>query len=241
MTSPIHETIFLMLSNLIFLMPSFFAYRRKLGYEGTVYLVMAIISTFYHYVDTGYTLLHYGTWHILDFYNASMMISRTGLMVFYNTDQEQTPEGYKRNTMIKQICHVLIDNIGLLLVLENVSMGILVTVLSILVALIILVAVIWFRDNLEHIDVWDLSTGALFLIIGSGFFMMGDQFEYWITHSLWHIFAGLGISLMVEALNRKWSLLKWAYNSCCWRQKLRNIPSEIPRHNPRLPSPSYMA
>lgn len=205
-----YQAIFLMGSNIAFLLPSVLAYRRAMVYEGTVYLLMCIVSTFYHYVDTGHQLLGYKTWQILDFYNAFMMISRTGLMVFYNTSDDESEDAFKRNTMIKQVCHVVVDNLGLLLVLENVSTAILVTILAGVVALMIVIAIVWFRDNLEHIDVWDLGFGTFLLFAGTMCYTLGGSGDqYWWVHSLWHILAALGVALMVEALNRQWSLLKW--------------------------------
>ena len=219
MALPLGQALFLILSNVAFLLPSGLAYYHKMFYEGTIYLLMCVVSALYHVVDTGLaTFLHYRTWQMLDFYSAFMMITRTTMMVVYNTsDSEDDPVHFKRNMSIKQVVTVCLDMIGLLMILENIDTKIMVGVLSGLCFIMITIAVIFFRDVLRHIDLTDLVCGSLVIAIASIFFFVVPEGHYWLVHSLWHIFVALGVALMVEALNKQWSLVLWFYHSTCGR------------------------
>lgn len=214
--------LFLILSNLAFLFPACLAYRMHLVYECTIYTLMCVVSGFYHIEDTTQSVrwLHYRTAQTLDFYMAFSMITRTALMVIYNTSRTATDVyTQQRNTHVKLVAQAVMDLVALILVLEDVKTPVVVMSLSIGVLFMLAICAMRWRDNFVDIDLYDLFTGAIVLVIASVcYFVVPDNY-YWAVHSIWHIGAAIGCAFMIEALNQNWCFILWVgyFIQCCFR------------------------
>ena len=226
------EFVLLVFSNLFFLLPAGLAYRKSLPYEGTVYLMMTIVSGWYHVEDTTdiRSPIGYRTAQTLDFFMAFSMITRTALMVLFNASKtEPDLEIQRRNINIKLVAQTILDLLALALVLENVSTKFLVMLLAIAVLVVVLAAVVWWRDTFGEIDIPDLVAGAGLMALASLCYFLVPDGAYWIVHSLWHILSAFGISLMVEAVDKQWSLFLWIWRcltTCTCYSNTTTTPSK---------------
>lgn len=212
------RNLFLVLSNVAFLLPATLAFRMRLWYEASVFVLMMIVSGWYHILDTsgGATwIISYRTAQLLDFYMAFALITRTALMVMYNESRtEFDPNRLHRNTQLKLLVHPLADLVALALVLEDVPTDYVILVLSGLVLVFLIIAAGFYRHNFVDVDWLDLLVGAIVITAASiCYFIVPNGRNYWIAHSWWHIGAALGTALMVEALNRDWTCLTCLCNN----------------------------
>ena len=203
-----YKSLCLVGSNAAFILPSVVAFRDTMYYEALVFFTMFVVSSLYHVLDSGYHVnlgLKYSVYAKLDFYCAFSLISRTTLMVVFNTGTSATVTERSVNTQIKMVSNFFLDTIALALVLEDVETPIFVGILAGLC--MCFVAASYYRTKL-YLDLYDLVLGWVFIGIGCVcFFMCGDCVNYWIFHSVWHTLVAIGIFLMVESKNKAWNLI----------------------------------
>lgn len=228
MPSTAVKAVFLIGSNAVFLWPAVVAFRDSMFYESLVFFMMCVVSSLYHVLDVGYKVnlgLKYSVYKKLDFFFAFSLISRTTLMVVFNTGSSSTADEKARNLQIKQLANLFLDTIALALVLEDVETLYFVGVLSVFCVVFIIGALVFYRETLS-LDVSDLIVGWVFIGLGSMcFFLCGDCPQYWIAHSVWHACVAIGIFLMVESKNKAWSLLSYIW------KKLTSIAYACKRGN----------
>ena len=215
----------LVVSNVAFFLPAYLAYRRGYVYEGSIYVLMAIVSAFYHAVRVGYLVnfvMPVEMWHRLDYYNSFMMISRTALMVIYT----------ENNPNVKPTFNLLIDTIGLIMVLAEIDTEIIVPVIFGIVVIFIIVDLVFFHDTLNHVDIADMTAGfGLLLCASLCYFLPIPTGYYFLVHSIWHVLAALGIGLMIEATDSSWTLVAWLYygiRNCCRKRNNSGIQLNLP-------------
>ena len=89
------QALFLIGSNIAFLLPSYKAYTREMLFEGTVFFIMALISALYHIVDTipnVHIIFDYETFQFDDFYLAFNLFPIATLMIMFNTQKDEPQE-----------------------------------------------------------------------------------------------------------------------------------------------------
>lgn len=206
------QAVFLVGSNVAFLLPSYKSFKRGMLFEGTVFLMMALISAMYHVSDTfGVNVIFdFSTLQFDDFYLAFNIIPVTTLMIMFSTDKSEPDEVITRNFRIKSISWFVLSLVTVTLVRQEVSTGVMVLVLGGLSACAGVVSIIFWRGSI-HIETVDFIMMWIFIAIGTVCFFLDELYsnDYYILHSIWHVMAGIGIFFGVEAENKTWNIIRF--------------------------------
>lgn len=225
------KATFLVGSNAAFLLPAITAFRHGMLLEGTIYLMMGIVSSIYHIVDTipgTKIIFDYHTWQNDDFYLAFYLIPVATMMLMFSTGYDESEAVWKRNMKIKPIVLFLLGLVAITFVMEGDSTPTMVLVLSILSLIISTIAIIFWRESIR-IDFIDFAFMWGFIILGAlCFFLCGGCSNYWIWHSIWHICAAIGIFFAVETENTTWNIINFITCGKYCRIENTSPPPSIP-------------
>jgi len=206
------KATFLVGSNAAFLLPAITAFRRGMLLEGTIYLMMGVVSSIYHIVDTipgTKIIFDYHTWQNDDFYLAFYLIPVATMMLMFSTGYDESEAVWKRNMKIKPVVLFLLGLVAITLVMEGVKTQTMVLMLSILSLVVSVISITFWRESIR-IDVIDFIFMWIFITLGAlCFFFCGGCANYWIWHSIWHICAAIGIFFAVETENTTWNIIKF--------------------------------
>lgn len=219
------RAVLLIGSNSFFLLPSIKAYRREMLYEGTIFLLMSLISALYHIADTipnTHVIFDYYVLQFNDFYFAFNLIPVATLMIMFSTDKDETHINRIRNFKIKSVMWVILNLLAETLVRQGVDIYQMVLSLGGLSFLAGVISIVFWRESIT-IDIPDFVAMWIFLIAGIlCFFLCGSCNEYWVWHSLWHMFVAIGMYFGIETGNKAWNIINFL--TC---GKFCKIPSEI--------------
>jgi predicted RNA-binding Zn-ribbon protein involved in translation (DUF1610 family) len=220
------QALFLIGSNVAFLLPAVVAARDNLWYECAMFAFVCIVSSVYHVVDTipgAHFLLAYGVWQKLDFFLAFSLVCNVTLMVCFHTGSEANPAVVQRNLHIKDVARLATTTATLAMVLQDVETPWMVSVLAALSAVAIIVAMAAFNAY-KNLDLADMCIAWLFITIGAVCYgTCGSGACYWLAHSTWHTCMAIGMFLMIESRNRKWTCINCLYR-CITCRKRTNAP-----------------
>jgi Protein of unknown function (DUF3522) len=214
MVSIILQAIFLIGSNLIFLLPSIKAFGRRMFVEGTIFFFMGLVSGIYHTSDVFnvHIIFDYSTLQFDDFYLAFNLIPVGALMVIFSTDKDMPAEDRDRNFKIKSVAWFILSLVTVTLVKQNTGVGVMVLVLGCLSLSFGVVSFVFWRNSIYsiHLDVIDFVMMWIFITIGTICFFVDEIYtsDYWILHSIWHVCAGIGIFFGVETENKTWNIIR---------------------------------
>ena len=219
MVSTAVEAVFLVGSNLAFLVPFIAALRAGLYPEAVAFMRMLVVSALYHVVDTisGVDLgLDYGVWQRLDFFNAFIMILLATFVVVLPTDQGQEPARRNRNHVIKSCVYYGAETIALALVLQDASTPFVVLALALVGLLMVIFVYVFDREALQ-MDFYDLVASQVLIMLGIvAYASCGSGGCYYALHSIWHILVSLGLFLVIESRDSEWNALnKLTCGMCC--------------------------
>lgn len=206
------QAVFLVGSNIFFLLPSLKAYGREMLFEGTVFLVMGIVSAIYHIVDTipnVNIIFSYSTLQFDDFYLAFNLIPVATLMIMFSTDKDEPHESRVRNFKIKSVLWMILGVVSVTLVKQNVNIYQMVFALGGLCLIVGAISFIFWRNSI-YLDIADFIAMWIFIISGAFCFFF-DEDDYWILHSCWHVCAAIGMFFGVESESghKAWNIINF--------------------------------
>ena len=194
------QVLFLTLSNLSFLTPTIIAFQRKFYSESVVYLLVMLTSTFYHACDQYWTsttfciLPSYNTLQALDFFTSSVAIWYTCLTIA------------DLSSPFRMFIGIIGTYSAVLMVILNRFSLYVYLIPTILCALIVGVSWKYYQKfpGKKYV-VKKLIPGGVFIVIGVICKMvLESDYTYWYMHSLWHVFLGIGLCLVIpDGINKQ--------------------------------------
>lgn len=227
-----YENLFLIGTNLFLLFPIVKAFRLKRHTRTFVFGGAMIASIVYHACKTfdGIACLtHFCVLRSYDFFFSVLVLVSTGLYLIpfgelYDNNDEN----------VAWIENWLIYGYGILitffLVQSDASFGVFLwwvvslTVSSVAIAVISLIAIAIRCGPLPKMDWQDFFIAVLFGVLGISFFVVEDKMGrdfYWVSHSLWHVFASFAQFYLLESRDLEYSGFDALINFCMGKKKIK--------------------
>ena len=220
MVARLIEAVCLAFSNLIFAVPAYSAFQKAIWYEASVYTAIVVVSGTYHWIKAMETCLF--VWHghcyggytvmfFLDHYFSYAILTSAIFVILYPTTSN-VPEAKRNiNAAIKAVSNTFMTVITLFLLLEldEDDFGIIIMGLSVFCLFYLVVAVFIFRMPIT-VEPCDFAFALIFLSISVTMYVLDLVFTgyYWMLHSLWHLFMGITLSMVVESKKDMWNCIK---------------------------------
>jgi hypothetical protein len=228
MSDPTYQTVFLVASNIAFLLPAFICCANRMFYEATMFVLMCIISSVYHVVDSMDICLippnHLcrKTFSFLDFLYSFDMIFISTFLILNPTNSEVSRKVETVNLYIKSVMNCLMTCLALFLKLEGIDDEYIIGILSAICLISLIIAIVFLRKlvQIEKLDYENLIIGAIF-IAGAYALFYFEQINYWSMHSLWHVAISLGETFIIEARTNKFKIL---YFLSCHNERFKPHP-----------------
>ena len=223
MVARLIEAICLTFSNLIFAVPAYSAFQKSIWYEASIYTTIVIVSGTYHWIKAMDTCIF--TWHnhcyggykvmfFLDHYFSYAILTSAVFLILYPTTSGVHEVKRNVNAAVKAVSNTFLSviTIFLLLELDEDDFGVIIMGLSIFCLIYLAVAVFIFKVQIT-IEPCDFAFALIFLAISVTMYVMDLVFTgyYWILHSLWHLFMGITLSMVVESKKDMWKFIKWVF------------------------------
>jgi len=200
-----YQTVFLIASNVFFFVPSMLSFKRKLVFEGTIYSIIPIVSSIYHYVDSQKKCIVYTASHnylcfsptmsFLDFYYAYTIIYVTSLLWIHTSHNTRYGNFH---LIMKSISNCSGNMIILFLILENFACRTCIFIVGGMCLVHLILAIAIFGLQVWKCHWFNFLLAVMFLITGIICFILSPKC-YWIVHSIWHITIAIAIAFIIES------------------------------------------
>lgn len=177
--------VFTVISNASLLLASYTAFKFGRIFRFPTLFAEAIISALYHLCSyTTYCLFGFQVLHYLDFFNAELQLV---LAILYFIDFKR---GYEWIEWL-----MILFFVAVLVILQITLPSELYVQAGLIGFLVIILIGYWFIFGVPKYDWYFVAIGLSLLSISAILFSYQTVYPelYWAIHSLWHMFAGLGL------------------------------------------------
>ncbi len=207
------QAVFLVGSNIAFLLPVPGAWRKGLHYEGAIYIGICVISSVAHYTGVYKCCLFminekcYMDHSLLgkfDVTNAYQIVSTTFLMFVYPLPGSPKSAGTTRlHEGSKVLINAYLCILVALFMADDFEEPIIRTIIGAVVTLFSIgfAAVAYFVMKVDcNMDGHSFALGWLFFLFAIASFGMGGMYKdfNWFIHAFWHIFMGFALWFFID-------------------------------------------